>query len=127
MGTNNSQAKDISINFQGDAHRERVRLVWWESDCITREKERRLCLIHWSADEPKTHYIAFDCLGTYSFRKNFFQIDGIIPDGLMPAMNISEQKRLADTLRIKLESQTGYEVSKIPTGLIDWEGVVTYK
>lgn len=127
MGTDNSQVRDVSINFQGDAHRERVRLVWWESDCTNREKERRLCLVHWSADEPKIHRIAFDCLGTYSFRKNFFQIDGIIPDGLMPVMNISEQNRLVDALRKTIESQTGYEVSKIPAGLIDWEGVVTYK
>lgn len=127
MGIIHNPPRDTGDNFQGDAHRERVRLVWWEGQCSRREKDHKVCPIHWDADEPKIYKMAFDCLGTYSYRKNFLQIDGIIPDGLMPAMNHYERQRLTEVLRSKLNSQTGYEVGKISTGIIDWEGVLTYK
>ena len=128
------------------AHTESVLLVFWGNDCSPNKKSaaKKPLSWHWSASPPTIREIQVDCIGSLKLPKNEYElaadgskkktvfiVDGILPQSLMPYLELGEQKMFMKALATKITKQTGWRVmggglkGNLELDIVDWQGTNT--
>ena len=104
------------MTYARAARSERIRLIWWKQPCS------KGMAVHWARPPLDYHEVWVTVVGVESQGGTYFNPQGVLPTGRLPAMNRSEKAEMLVVLRHALIEQTGLNLHPIAAQLIDWEG-----
>ena len=115
------------------AHTESVLLTFWGAPCSSSKKKfstTQPLHWHWSDRKPTIREAEITCLGSLiGTTSHAFEVHGILPQCLMPRMDIAEQMQFLEALERKLTKKMGISLKRDIQGktlkrdLVDWDGV----
>ena len=115
------------------AHTESVLLTFWGHPCSSSKKKKSTAKPldwHWSDRTPTLREAEISCFGSLIGKTSHaFEVHGVLPQSIMPRMDVAEQMQFLEALEYKLTRQMRIPLKRDLQGktlkrdLVDWDGV----